>query len=146
MKENTKQRITTPFLNFWTDDQRICQDEGNKGATTLILLYFGSLLQWMNAWQILVGLSSDDWFKPLVVFIFVVEELELWIGNFFYSLPTQYLIATVGWVLPRLFPFQIENRRVSFGYVKPPGWLTHGSCKQLKRTWILDPIPLHGSQ
>ncbi len=109
---------------LWTDDQRICQDEGNKEATTLILLYFGSLLQWMNAWQTLVGLSSDDWFKPLAVFIFVVEELELWISNFFYTyLPTQYLIATVGWMLPPLLTFQRENRRVSFGYVKPlAGW------------------------
>jgi hypothetical protein len=45
MKENTKQRITTPFLNFEQMIKRICQDEGNKEATTLILLYFGSLLQ-----------------------------------------------------------------------------------------------------
>jgi hypothetical protein len=53
--------------------------------------------------------------------------------QFLLHLPTQYLIATVGWVLPNLFPFQRENRRVSFGYVKPlAGWLADGSCKQLK--------------
>ncbi len=105
---------------LWTDDQRICQDEGNKEATTLILLYFGSLLQWMNAWQTLVGLSSDDWFEPLVVFIFVVGTLD---QQFLLHLPTQYLIATVGWVLPPLFPFPRENRQVIFGYVKPlAGW------------------------
>ncbi len=47
MKENnTKQRIiTTPFLNFEQMIKGSVRMKGNKEATTLILLYFGSLLQ-----------------------------------------------------------------------------------------------------
>jgi len=106
-----------------TDVQRICQDEGNKEATTLILLNFGSLLQWMNAWQTLVGLSSDDWFKPPVVFIFVVEELELWIGNFFYTYLPSIVLPPLGGCSPSL-PFPNREPVGQFRVCKTPGWLT----------------------
>ncbi len=137
MKEKHKAKdYYNTISKLWTDDQRICQDERKQRShhiNSSLLWISSSMNEWMNAWQIFGG-SIFRWLIQTTCGV----HLCCWrIGTldqqFLLHLPTQYLIATVGWVLPNLFPFQRENRRVSFGYVKPlAGWLADGSCKQLK--------------
>ncbi len=105
MKEKHKAKdYYNTISKLWTDDQRICQDERKQRShhiNSSLLWISSSMNEWMNAWQILVGLlSSDDWFKPLVVFIFCCWRIGTLDQQFLLHLPTQYLIATVGWVLP----------------------------------------------
>jgi hypothetical protein len=105
MKEKHKAKdYYNTISKLWTDDQRICQDERKQRShhiNSSLLWISSSMNEWMNAWQILVGLlSSDDWFKPLVVFIFVVEELELWISNFFYTYLPSTLLPPLGGCSP----------------------------------------------
>jgi hypothetical protein len=70
-----------------------------------------------------------------VVFIFVVEELELWISNFFYTYLPSTLLPPLGGCSQSL-PFPKREPAGQIRVCKTPGWLAgwlaDGSCKQLK--------------
>lgn len=135
---------------LWTDDQRICQDEGNKEATTLILLYFGSLLQWMNEWM-----PGKFWWVCLQM----IDSNHLWCSSlllknwnfgsaisFTPTYPVPYCHRWVG--CSQSLPFPKREPAGQFRVCKTPGWLACWLMAIVNnwKNWVLDPIPVHGSQ